>query len=67
MDEAQYHALQAAGEYDLKTSSWLKTPQVIRRLGGAILGDRRCDQVCIYHNDADSYYGVRGFRTVLRV
>ena len=67
LTEAQYRALQELGEFDTKTSSWLKTPPEIRKLGGAIFGDRRYDHVFIYHNGADSYYGARGFRGVLRV
>jgi hypothetical protein len=67
LDEAEYRSLQEKGEFDLKTSSWLMTPESIRNLGGAIFGDRRYDCVFIYHNGADSYYGVRGFRGILRV
>jgi uncharacterized protein DUF4256 len=67
LSEEQYQDLQRLGEFDLKTSSWLKTPAEIRKLGGAIFGDRRFDRVFIYHNGAESYYGARGFRTVLRV
>ena len=67
LTEVQYHALQALGEFDTKTSSWLKTPETVRKRGGAIFGDRRYDRVFIYHNGADSYYGARGFRGVLRV
>lgn len=67
LSEEQYRALQQLGEFDLKTSSWLKTPPAIRKLGGAIFGDRRYDHVFIYHNGASSYYGARGFRGVLRV
>ena len=67
LDEAQYHALQQMGEFDTKTSSWLKTPPEIRRLGGAIYGDRRYNRVFIGHNGADSYYSGRGFRGCLRV
>jgi hypothetical protein len=63
----EYKALQQLGEFDLKTSSWLKTPESIRKLGGAIFGDRRFDHVFIYHNGAESYYAVRGFRGTLRV
>lgn len=63
----EYMELQKLGEFDLKTSSWLKTPSDIRKLGGAIFGDRRYDTVFIYHNGADSYYGSRGFRGSLRV
>jgi hypothetical protein len=67
LSEAQYRDLQKLGKFDTKTSSWLKTPAEIRALGGAIFGDRRYDTVFIYHNGADSYYGVRGFRGILRV
>jgi len=63
----QYQTLQALREFDKKTSSWLKTPEKIRNLGGAIFGDRRYDTVFIYHNGAESYYAARGFRGVLRV
>lgn len=67
LDEAQYFALQKLGEFDTKTSSWLKTPSEIRELGGAIYGDRRYNRVFIGHNGADSYYSGRGFRGLLRV
>lgn len=67
LSEEQYKELQMLGEYDTKTSSWLKTPVEIRKLGGAIFADRRYDHVFVYHNSADSYYGVRGFRGALRV
>ncbi|HNT26232.1 MAG TPA: DUF4256 domain-containing protein [Anaerolineales bacterium] len=67
LTEEQYRALQQLGDFDTKTSSWLKTPPEIRRLGGAIFGDRRYNQVFVYHNGADSYYGARGFRGLLRV
>lgn len=67
MTEAQYFELQTLGAFDLKTSSWLKTPSAVRALGGAIFGDRRYGRVFIYHNGAESYYGARGFRGVLRV
>lgn len=67
LTEAQYQQLQKLGQFDLKTSSWLYTPERIRNLGGAIFGDRRFDTVFIYHNGADSYYGARGFRGCLRV
>ncbi len=67
LTEAEYRALQKLGEFDLKTSSWLKTPEAIRARGGAIFGDRRYDQVFVYHNGADSYYAARGFRASLRV
>ena len=59
--------LQKLGEFDTKTSSWLKTPPAIRKLGGAIFGDRRYDHVFIYHNGAQSYYAARGFRGSLRI
>lgn len=67
LTEEQYHALQKLGEFDTKSSSWLHTPADIRRLGGAIFGDRRYGRVFISHNGADSYYGGRGFRGALRV
>lgn len=65
--EEEYRYLQTVGNFDLKTSSWLLTPAPIRKLGGAIFGDRRFDTVFIYHNGAESYYGARGFRCVLKV
>lgn len=65
--EEQYRFLQTLGEFDLKTSSWLKTPPDIRKLGGAIFGDRRYDHVFVYHNGASSYYSARGFRGWLKV
>jgi hypothetical protein len=67
MTEEQYRELQKLGELDLKTSSWVKTPTDIRKLGGAIFCDRRYDKVFTYHNGADSYYAARGFRGVLKV
>ena len=67
LTEDQYRKLQELGEFDTKTSSWIKTPSEIRKLGGAIFGDRRYDRVFLYHNGAESYYGVRGFRGLLRV
>ena len=67
LTEEQYRALQKLGGFDTKTSSWLKTPSEIRKLGGAIFADRRYDHVFVYHNGADSYYGARGFRGSLRV
>ena len=67
LTEEQYRELQQLGEFDRKTSSWLKTPSGIRKLGGAIFGDRRYDHVFIYHNGASSYYAARGFRGWLRV
>ena len=67
LTEAQYRELQALGPFDLKTSSWIKTPPDIRKLGGALFCDRRYDTVFVYHNGADSYYAARGFRGSLRV
>ena len=67
LTEEQYRALQRLGDFDLKTSSWLKTPSDIRELGGAIFADRRYDHVFVYHNGASSYYAARGFRGSLRV
>ena len=67
MTEAQYRLLQNTGEYDLKTSSWILTPQDIRSLGGALFCERRYNTVFVFHNSADSYYGVRGWRGVVRV
>jgi hypothetical protein len=67
LTETQYRELQKLGNFDTKTSSWLKTPPEIRKLGGAIFCDRRYDHVFVYHNGAESYYGVRGFRGLLRV
>ncbi len=67
LTEEQYRALQKLGKFDLKTSSWVKTPADIRALGGAVFCDRRYDTVFLYHNGADSYYSARGFRGVLRV
>lgn len=67
LTEEQYRALQKLGDFDLKTSSWVKTPADIRRLGGAIFCDRRYDTVFTYHNGAESYYAARGFRGELRV
>jgi hypothetical protein len=67
LSEQQYRELQQLGKFDLKTSSWVKTPADIRQLGGALFCDRRYDTVFLYHNGAESYYGVRGFRGSLRV
>jgi hypothetical protein len=67
LTEEQYRELQKVGNFDTKTSSWLKTPPEIRKLGGAIFGDRRYDHIFVYHNGADSYYASRGFRGSLRV
>lgn len=67
LNEAQYRELQELGEFDLKTSSWILTPSDVRDLGGALFCDRRYGRVFVYHNGAQSYYAVRGFRGVLRV
>ncbi len=67
LTEVQYRALQQLGVFDAKTSSWLVTPAAIRTLGGALFGDFRYGQVFVYHNGAQSYYGARGFRGLLRV
>jgi hypothetical protein len=67
LTEAQYRKFQKLGPFDTKTSSWLKTPDDIRGLGGAIFGDFRYGNVFVYHNGADSYYAARGFRGSLRV
>ena len=67
LTEDEYRALQALGEFDRKTSSWVVTPEKIRKLGGALFCDRRYDHVFTYHNGAESYYGVRGFRAKLSV
>ena len=67
LTEEQYRELQKLGNFDLKSSSWVKTPANIRNLGGAIFCDRRYDTVFVYHNGAESYYAARGFRGSLRV
>jgi len=67
LTEEQYRELQQLGNFDLKTSSWVKTPADIRKLGGALFCDRRYDTVFVYHNGAESYYAARGFRGSLRV
>ncbi len=67
LTEEQYRDLQKLGEFDTKTSSWVKTPSAIRELGGALFCDRRFDTVFLYHNGAESYYAARGFRGCLRV
>ena len=67
LTEVQYRELQQLGKFDLKTSSWVKTPSAIRKLGGAIFCDRRYDTVFVYHNGADSYYAARGFRGYLTI
>ncbi|MEO7538641.1 MAG: DUF4256 domain-containing protein [Pyrinomonadaceae bacterium] len=67
LTEDEYRALQELGEFDLKTSSWVKTPADIRRLGGAIFCDKRFGRVFTYHNGAESYYGARAFRGSLKI
>jgi len=67
LTEEQYRYLQGFGNFDTKTSSWVKTPSDIRKLGGAVFCDRRYNTVFLYHNGAESYYAVRGFRGSLRV
>ncbi|AMW03927.1 DUF4256 domain-containing protein [Gemmatimonas phototrophica] len=67
LTEAQYRQLQQLGAFDLKTSSWIVTTPSVRALGGALFGDRRYDQVFVYHNGAQSYYAARGFRGMLTV
>lgn len=67
LSEDHYRKLQEIGDFDTKTSSWLKTPIEVRKQGGAIFGDFRYGRVFIYHNSAESYYGARGFRGLLRV
>jgi len=67
LTEEQYRQLQQLGNFDTKTSSWVKTPKAIRKHGGAIFCDRRYNHVFTYHNGAESYYAARGFRGVLRI
>lgn len=67
LTEDQYRELQKLGSFDTKTSSWIKTPDEIRKLGGAVFCDRRYNQVFLYHNGAESYYAARGFRGLLKV
>ena len=67
LTEAQYRELQTLGPFDKKTSSWVKTPADIRKLGGALFGDFRYGHVFVYHSGAQSYYGGRAFRGALRV
>lgn len=67
LTEEQYRGLQQLGKFDRKTSSWIKTPPEIRKLGGALFCDRRYEHVFVYHNGAESYYGARGFRGSLEV
>lgn len=67
LTEEQYRELQTLGEFDLRTSSWVKTPPDVRRLGGALFCDRRYGRVFVYHNGAQSYYAARGFRGLIHV
>lgn len=67
LTEEEYKKLQELGEFDTKTSSWIKTPVSIRKLGGSIFADRRYNNVFVYHNGASSYYANRGFRGLLRI
>ena len=67
LTEEQYRELQKLGEFDGKTSSWIKTPADVRALGGALFCDRRYGKVFVYHNGAQSYYAARGFRGLLRI
>ena len=67
LSEEQYQELQTLGSFDMKTSSWIKTPPEIRKHGGAVFCDRRYEHIFVYHNGADSYYAARGFRGSLRV
>jgi hypothetical protein len=67
LTEQEYRYLQQLGNFDTKTSSWIKTPEKIRKLGGALFCDRRYDTVFVYHNGAESYYAARGFRGLLRL
>jgi hypothetical protein len=67
LTEEQYRELQKLGSFDIKTSSWVRTPENVRKLGGALFCDRRYDTVFVYHNGAESYYGSRGFRGSLKV
>ncbi|KFC21894.1 DUF4256 domain-containing protein [Epilithonimonas lactis] len=67
LDEVQYRHLQSLGNFDLKTSSWVKTPEDIRNLGGAVFCDKRYNTVFLYHNGAESYYSARGFRGFVKV
>jgi hypothetical protein len=67
LTEEQYRELQTLGIFDIKTSSWIKTPDRVRKLGGSFFCDRRYDTVFVYHNGADSYYSSRGFRGSLKI
>lgn len=67
LNESEYKYLQTLGDFDLKTSSWINTPNEIRKLGGALFGDKRYNNTFIYHNGAESYYSSRGFRGLLKI
>ena len=67
LDEAEYKYLQSLGDFDLKSSSWILTPMEIRKLGGALFGDKKYNRTFIYHNGAESYYSNRGFRVLLKI
>ena len=67
LTEAEYALLQKTGDYDFKTSSWVETPEEMRRLGGGLFGDKRYGRVFYYHNGVESYYASRGFRGMLRI
>jgi hypothetical protein len=67
LNEQEYAKLQTFDNFDIKTSTWIDTPENIRKLGGALFGDRRYDRVFTYHNGADSYYAARGFRGKLKI
>jgi Protein of unknown function (DUF4256) len=67
LTEEQYRDLQRLGEFDMKTSSWIHTPENIRKLGGALFSDRRYDTIFLYHNGAESYYAARGFRGSIKI
>lgn len=67
LTEEMYRELQKLGEFDTKTSNWIETPMDVRKLGGALFGDRRYGRVFVYHNGAESYYAARGFRGLLRI
>ena len=67
LDETEYKYLQSLGDFDLKSSSWILTPMEIRKLGGALFGDKKYNRTFIYHNGAESYYSNRGFRALLKI
>ena len=67
LDEAEYKYLQSLGDFDLKSSSWILTPMEIRKLGGALFGDKKYNRAFVYHNGAESYYSNRGFRVLIKI